>query len=58
MTWYLAANILPVETEYVLIYDTGTHYIANNIGGKWYDDTHGERLVFGPEAWWTELPKP
>lgn len=56
--WYLASSILPVEAEYVLVHDAGAHYIANCISGQWYDDCQGQRLVFGPEARWTELPRP
>jgi hypothetical protein len=58
LVWYLAANILPVEQEYVLVYDAEAHYMANCIGGQWYDHADGGTLVFSPEARWTDLPRP
>jgi hypothetical protein len=55
--WYLAKNILPVEEELVLLFDSHCHYVAFHNDGVWTGDD-GRRLVLSPGAYWTDLPRP
>lgn len=56
-TWYLAQNIKPVEDETVLVHDRGSYYLAHWLVEEWWDQEE-RHIVLGPDAYWTDLPKP